>query len=215
MSSSERGHFVRTYPTRLAADEPFHAGHARDLVGNVNHLADQYAQRRVAWVALAASHYYEPDIGAASVAANEWYRCWSSTPFDLHVTEAGLSYALRVRVRAARSAGSGTITARAVVAAAGRGRGYYGSLDNTNVAEGASASATHAWLTMSPSDGMIYLSESQVAEAAQDVATTDQIPGDTVTAQWLRCTVEVWARTTDTGSIPRISGCQVDEFYAP
>lgn len=210
MASSERKAYVRFKHGRFATDDPFHA-FARDIVGNVNHIADQFAQRRLVWVARDASQYFEPEIGAGSITADAYYRVWQSCPFDLHVRDNGESYALRLRVRGARSAGSGTVTFRVVIASESHGRAYVLDLNNGNAGAAPSSSATHAWLDIGPS--IVRLSRDQVAQASRPAQAIDEIGGDVVDAAWLRCTAEVWASTTSTASVPRLSGLQVSEYY--
>jgi hypothetical protein len=209
MPSSERKHYLRFAHSRFAANEPFHA-HARDLIGDVNHLADQFSQRRVAWVAREAAHYFEPE-GGASIAANTFYLLWRSLPFDIHVRENGESYALRTRLRGAISAGTGTASFRVVVAAEGHGRAYYGSLSNPNVSHRVTSSTAHAWIETASS--VVHLDNAMVIQATRDAPSTDEIHGVPSVTTWLRATAEVWAATSSAASVPRLSGLQVDEFY--
>jgi len=212
MSSSERKHYLRFAHARFVGDEPFHA-FARDLVGNIDHLADQFSQHRVRWVARSASHYFEPEIGAGSIVADTFYRLWQSDAFDLHVRETGESYSLRLRLRAARSAGSGTLTFRVVVAAQGIGRAYYADVSQPNVASAECSSATHAWLELHPP--IVHLDLAQVIQATRASQSTDELGGEVIAGRWLRCTAEVWASTTSAASVPRLSGLQVSEYYPP
>jgi hypothetical protein len=211
MASSERKAYVRFKDARLATDEPFHA-FTREMVGNINHLADQFAQRRCAWVAIDSSQYFDPEVGAGSISADTYYRCWQSVPFDLHVRENGESYALRLRIRGARSGGSGTVSFRVAIAAESHARAYYTTLANGNVGAAATSSATHAWLEMGPA--LARLSTQHVSQATRVLTNAiDEIDGDAVRATWLRCTAEIWATTTSTASVPRFSGLQIDEYY--
>lgn len=213
-SSSERGAYVRFSQARFNGDEPL-SSYSRDIVGNVNHIADQFSQVRVAWVARNASHYFEPEVGGTPL-VNTLYRLWQSLPFDLHVRETGESYGLRCRVRGARSAGSGTVSFRIVIASESHGAAYVNNADllNPNVVQGAStSSATHAWLSLVPP--LANLNADQVQQATRVPSTVDEIGGSVVAGSWLRCTAEVWAKTTDAASVPRLSGVQIAEYYGP
>jgi len=212
MASSERKRYLRFAHSHFLANSAFHA-FSRDLIGNVNHLADQFAQRRLSWVAPTSSDYFEPEIGSGSIVADTYYRVWQSLPFDLHVRETGESYALRTRIRGARSTGSGTISFAVAISAEGHGAAYYAGLGNQNVARSITASSTHAWIETASS--VVRLTGDQIVQSAQDVQTADAIGGTAVSAQWLRCTAEVWAATSIAASVPRLSGLQIDEYYAP
>lgn len=213
MASSELGYIDPIDATELDGDQPAHAGMLRRLIGNINHIADQYAQRRVSWAPIAGI-YFEPEVGAASIATGTYYRCWRSTAFDLHVTQASTSYALRCRLHGARSGGAGTVTFRLVVAAEGFGRAWVFDTSNENVSACTTSSATHAWLTLSPAT--IVLTPTMIAQARmRNAPALDSVGGDAQSGEWLRCTAEVWASTTSTASVPRASGLVVDEYYAP
>jgi len=222
MPSSELGWYEDFDPGRVDANRPAGAGHFRRLIGNIDHLADQAAQRRVNWWPISGI-YFAPE--ETSITAGIFYRCWQSCPFDLHVVaqndpdtgEIGAlsSYGLRVRLHAAISTGSALATFRVVVAGQGLGRAIAtaSSITAPNVAEASTASTTAAWLT--PGPAVISLDEDAVDHARQTVTVQNVVGGVDDVAQWLRCTAEVWASTANASSVPRVSGLIVDEYFTP
>lgn len=222
MPSSELALYERFGPGRDDGDWPAHAGELRRLIGDIDHLADQYAQRRVEWWPISGK-YFEPEVAIADTTT--WTRCWTSGPFDLHVyAPSGAvgaasailrSYALRTRLHGAISTGTGTARFRVAVALQGAGAQYTQAafVTASNVAEFSTASTTHGWLDAERS--VTFLDSDAVAQARSAVIVQNAIGGPPDAALWLRCTAEVWASTSVVGNTPRVSGLVVEEFFAP
>lgn len=223
--SSELGYYERFDPSRVDTDRPASAGLLRRLVGNANHIADQYAQRRVVWLPISGV-YYEPEV---AVVANTVQRLWSSTPFDLHVVEkvdpAGVSsglrsYGLRIRLHAACSASGGLAIFRVVVAATGRGMQYVTAPPSESAPNRATfgvSSTSHTWYAAEygpASPQVAFLNDAQIAQARVAESVRDAPGGRSSAALWMRCSAEVWA-SASSGVTPRVSGLIVDEYYGP
>lgn len=220
MPSSELGWYEDFNPDRENSARPVSAGVFRRLVGNINQIGDQASQRRVNWWPISGV-YFEPET-TATLVANTWYRAWHSAPFDLHLyTPVGAgelrSYGLRTRLSGAASALAGTCEFRVVIAAENTG-----AIDastpavvspSTNVSMFFTTSTGHAWLT--PDRAITYLDASHCTRAARDISVSNIIGGASSLTSWLRCTCEVWAFTSATASVPRVSGVIVDEYWTP
>src|SRR5688500_6324068 len=116
MATSELGHYVRFAEATMASpsteEAPFSAGHARRTIGNINHLADQYAQRRIAWIRRTGEHF---GIAFPVVGDNTFYFVWASTPFDVHIAAGGESYRFRARIRTSSDDAVAAATFRVVL----------------------------------------------------------------------------------------------------
>lgn len=205
MSTSELGHYVRHTESALDALDPAGTGMARRGLGNFNHLADQFAQRRIGWSAAPFESVADEPV------SGQWYLLYTSHPFDLHVKPNGESYGCRARLRVTSGHATNKATFRAVLSARGEGLAevYRGGV---NLAE---IEVTQTVYTWQQAAALIYLDAPLVTRATNDVATVDSIGGSTVTARWLRAQLSVWVDVASSASIAGVGGVELDEYVAP
>lgn len=202
MATSTLGHYVRFGETAFNGLDPMDSGMSGRALGNLNHIADQYAQRRIAWVSHGSTLTF-----AETTDDDDWGLIWSSTPFDLHVRDDGTSYRCRLRMRASSDALMGF---RVALSAAGEGAAEVWTAETSNVAS-ISVNGAAAWYAAS---GLLYLDNSRVRRATQSVNTIDSIGGSAIAVRWLRAQLTVWAKS-DGSSTPQLSGIELDEYYSP
>ncbi len=205
MATSQLGHYVRFTESALDALDPADTGMARRACGNANHLADQYAQRRIAWVG-------GPFVTVGDEPVpGQWYRLWTSHPFDLHVLPEGESYRCRLRLRVTSGDASDPATFRAVLSARGGGLAE-AYRDGANVTDVTVTQATYTW--EDPPE-LVYLDARLVAAAQESVSTVDSIGGEPRAPLWLRAQLSVWVEISDSASIAGLGGVQLDEYVIP
>jgi hypothetical protein len=205
MSTSEFGHYVRHTESALDSLDPLDTGMMRRGAGNVNHLSDQFAQRRIGW----SSDPFE--TVADEPVPGEWYRVWTSHPFDLHVMPNGESYRCRVRLRISSGSASDKATFRAVISPRGAGLAelYRGDV---NVYEAIVTQTAYTW---EQAGDLLYLDAPLVARVTDDVATIDAIGGATATARWIRPQLSVWVDVADGAVVAGLGGVELDEYMEP
>ena len=207
MATSELGHYVRHTETALDALDPADTGMLVRAIGNLDHLADQYAQRRVASV-----QFGTPFVTVADEpVSGTYYRLWTSTPFDLHVTQSGESYPCRVRLNVTSGHATNAASFYAVLAPRGLAEteAYRGDV---NVATVSVARTTYAW---EQPNALIYLDDSLVRLASESVSTIDSIGGSEVSARWLRVQLTVWVDVEVPASVAGLGGVELDEYLDP
>lgn len=213
MPSSTLGHYVRFRPSDINARDPVDSGMASRALGNLNHLADQYAQVRIKWVAPAgdslATSANEPTL------ASGHQRLWTSTPFDLHVRPDGESYRLRLRwlLRGDTAFGS-TEDAHFIAALGPAGDSLSEAFaGGPNVAEHSLTSASLTWVDHGD---LLYLDADRVRRCRQIVPAINEVGGAERNALWLRCELSVWCRVEDLVSdVGALGGLELTEYYAP
>lgn len=209
MSTSELGHYVRFGETAIDSLDPVDTGMARRAIGNLSHIADQYAQRRIAWV----SHGSTLDTIVDTTVAGTFWRLWTSHPFDLHVQANHESYRCRVRLRVSSGSASNKATFRAVLAPYEEREaeaGLYGTRVNATEIE-----VTQTAYTWEDGAALIYLDAPLVGRASERATTIDSIGGEATRVQWLRAHLSVWVDVAATASIASLGGVQLDEYVAP
>jgi hypothetical protein len=210
MATSTLEHYVRFGETSIDSLDPVDSGLSDRALGNLNHVADQYAQRRIGWV-LWGSNYFTHDADI-TVPANEYSRVWTSTPFDLHVRPDSTTYSCRVRLRVSSNHATATATFRATLAARGdtEGESYRAGV---NVAE---IQVTQTGYTWEQGASLIYLDTPRMrrAQTIEPAPVKNTVSGAVVSGTWLRAQLVVWA-AVESGASPRLSGLELDEFIPP
>lgn len=208
MATSALGHYVRFGETAIDSLDPCDSGMLQRAIGNLNHVADQCAQVRVAWVGRATgNNYYTYDSGGAP-AAGVYERIWLSTSFDMHLRSDGRPYQGRVRVRCSSNHATNAVWIRAVLAPQGLVEGEHFSA-GTHVAEWNIARSTYSWET-----GTLQMDETVTMRAIHDAPIVDAVGGTVRAGQWLRVQLGIYA-THATGAEPRVSGVQLAEYLEP
>lgn len=209
MATSELGYYVRHTESALDALDPCDTGMLRRALGNLNHIADQYAQRRIGWVIPVGGSPFVTVSGEPT--AGKYYRLYTSTPFDLHVAADGASYPCRVRLRIKSGHANIKATFRACLSPVGRGATEVNVAD-VNVAEMDVTGTAYAWTR---AENLIWLDALRVREARTTVSTIDSIGGAPVGALWLRAELSVWVSVQDTELIAGLGGVELDEYVPP
>jgi hypothetical protein len=204
MATTTLQRYVRFGESEINARDPMDAGMCQRALSNLNHLADQYAQHRVQWVMHSGAFYaYAP-----TPAEGEWALVWMSTPFDLHLRESGLSYAMRLRMRVSSNSAIDAATFRAVVSPVGEAVSER-DVAGPNTGDVAITSASYSWLA--PTD-LLHLDARRVNRGAESAPALDTIGGTTLPTQWLRAVLTVWGKVNGPGATPRLQGVHLSEF---
>lgn len=213
MPTSTLGHYVRFRASDINARDPVDSGMAARALGNLNHLADQYAQVRIKWVA-PVGRSLQTAAGAETLASGH-QRLWTSTPFDLHVRPNGESYRLRLRwlLRGDTAGGSG-VDAHFMAAIGPAGDSLSEQFARgPNVAEHALTSASLTWVDH---PDLLHLDANLVRRCRQIVPSINEVGGAERNALWLRCELSVWCRVEDLVSdVGALGGLELTEYYAP
>lgn len=214
MATSRLGHYVRFGESTIDALDPFDSETSGDILGNLNHLADQYAQVRIAWALPTGGTSYAVAAGVAEV--DGYQRLWTSTPFDMHVRASGESYKCRLRVRVAANitgVGSAPASFRFALSAPGEADDELNSAGNNRAVESVSTAGVAEWRTHS---ALIWLDAPRVVRATQAVAAIDAVSGETRSARWLRVTLTAWAHVDSIADdTAQLTGLELAEYLAP
>lgn len=216
MATSEDGHYVRYQSSLVDADEPTDTGIHRRAMGNLDHVADQFAQTRVRWVSH-GNQYYTLD-SSLSLTTGEYYLLWRSSFFDLHVAPVGSSgemrsYGLRCSTLAASASGNVTIytalslpedslfritSGESDVGSSFRGTGY-GWADQPNLDDG----------------GLMYLNDAHIRRARAAAPSVDSVGGRVTAVPWVRVCLSVYGVAASGGGEPRLRGVELTEYLEP
>ncbi|MGE0400848.1 MAG: hypothetical protein AB7T06_29325, partial [Kofleriaceae bacterium] len=121
MGTSTKGYYARFPEAQGDANDDVDTEIFRDIVDNLNHLGDQYAQTLVNWAP--QSGKYMGIDATITPAIDTYYRLWRSGPFDLHVRVIDgevRSYPLYCRLYITGNSGSFQAAFAAVVATEGQ-----------------------------------------------------------------------------------------------
>lgn len=200
--------YIRHATGDFGDGDPCDAALARDvLVNNAMHIADENAQVRVAWKAGTQTSYLE--VGTPPT-TSAWSKVTGWGPFPISVTAAGSSYQMRVRMRGYISKASTTIDFRLVLSSPEFSRRDL-ELNGGNVANFQSTSTTDAAMAAS-GDNIISMSVAQVTEAMESFATVLAVGGAPTSIDWCWATLDLYARTSDVTSLPRVTGVYAAEY---
>lgn len=214
MASSELEHYVRFSPTKVygvSGDGPVDTGTSVRALGNLAHLADQFAQVRSRWVARNSSDVAKIDPNVTFV-INKKFLLWTTAAFDLHLRPDGSAYDCRWRVRGARSGAAGTTTFSVGLVPLRFAEAQIQTND-VDVSTSTTTSLTHAWLT--PADALLRLPPDLVAAVRADVSTVDTVAGTERSASWLEVYAQVWGEGNNVAAAPECSGLEISEYFAP
>lgn len=215
MPSSKLGHYVNFSPAQVGTIAPVDSGMSQRAIGNLNHLADQFAQRRIGWVSPDPNQYFAVGDDYEVVTVAGFQRLWTSTPFDLHIRGDGESYRCRLRWRLYGNAyglPSNKAKFRAVIGPAGDSESeLFAGGPNTAFHEVDSLNEWEGWVEHGE---LLYLDSARVRRWRKSVAAINEPGGREATAIWLRCELSVWCWAADVGA-GRLSGLQLDEYFAP
>lgn len=136
------------------ADAALDAGFVRDFVqNNLNHLADESAQVRVAYAAtLNGLDDTTSGIGGYNAPGDftlgaVWYELASFGPFPIRIRKDGTPYRMRVRVNAKAAVATNDVKIRLVLCPRSRAAGYVASSLDLVWESATFSSTTAAWLT--------------------------------------------------------------------
>ena len=205
MATSIHEGVIRYEIAQLDTDEPVDTAHARILINNALHFADEAGQVLVAF----------PPISGRSMESvpnvvSTWTRITAFGPFALRVQSDGTPYPVVVQLAGVTS-GAGPVTfrvaltpdddddERAEILAAG---------DNTS--DASTSSTTLAWLTMGTSP--ITLTPAKASAMTQTLSTIDAVGGDPVSVRVCLCRVAVWGQYTGSKSQPILHGLYAREY---
>lgn len=208
MATSVLGHYVRFGESAIDEIDPVDSGMAGRALGNLNHIADQYAQRRIAWVSVDGDTL---DTDPNDIVADTPWRLYTSGEFDVHVHQTGESYRFRLRLRVQSGDASDEATFSAVLAPVGESLVELHRA-GPNVADIAVIGASFTW---EDAAALLYLDAERVTAASRSVATINEAGGDPVAGQWLRVQLTVWVSVEDTTSVASLGGVQLDEYVEP
>lgn len=213
MPSSVLGHYVRFSSAAIDGLDFVDSGMSQRALGNLNHLADQFAQVRVKWALPLGVN--PPAIDPAGIfvgGVDGWQRLWTSSAFDLHVRSDLTSYPCRLRWALSSDGTVSSPIFRAVLAPINESAGEL-FLGGDNVAEHVLPNAPMAWVEHG---SLLHLDAVRVRRATRDVATIDSIPGLAAAARWLRCELSVWVSPdSPTDDVAELGGVELEEYYAP
>jgi hypothetical protein len=204
-------------------DEPVDTALVRDaLVGSLLHKADEVAQVRACWVALAnglISSYDEflviqdvhGSLQVASADVPQWYGFPVRVRFAPKIKADGTGYRLRCRLRGASSGGHRVDFAIAVApkrAPEFWGEQWFGPVKYYTNKTNTSA----AWLSADDGTNYLDISADVVAAGIETWSTFEDIGGDPCSVQV--CTLEaiIVAQTFNAGSEPRLHGYLIAEY---
>lgn len=191
----------RTWNENAAVDATF----TRDIVhNNLCHLADEYAQVRVAWGATSGTFDDQQVNFQASVSSyslNTWYPMVSFGPWPLALRQSGDGYYIRLRLSVGAGKAGDTVEVRAVVSPAAEAAGLIG-VDEDYVYEvtANSTSSTTAGSSQGPNawSNMIYIPAAVTSGWTQTTATLDDISGNARSVDQCLVALNVYGRTTST-----------------
>lgn len=210
MATSTLGYYARFSEAAINGLDFVDSGMAQRALGNLNHLADQYAQVRCEWVAPTGNAGIVAD--GDTLALGAYQRLWTTPPFDLHVRGEFSTYRLRVSLRVHSGDATDAATFRVVLAPVGEGADELFSGDD-NVAEETVAGASFAWVRHAD---LLFLDAARVRRATRSVAAINEVGGATATAKWLRVEASVWVSPDDDiASVPALGGVELEEYYGP
>jgi hypothetical protein len=203
------------YAGRIAFDDSLfgedypHAAHtARAYIAeNLEHLADEAGQVRVAWRSPAPTTAFLTHETITRI--DTPYLIWESDPFPVTLDEDGVPYPLRIDA-AGFASQANAVTFRVVAAPAGRSLTYARSPTFPQVVDCTTSSTTDGWLTHA--DNLVQMSSSDAVEGLEEIPTIDAIGGDPVTVAATLATISVWALTSNLSTALRLTGVYAAEY---
>lgn len=205
--------YVRHNAGQLTDNSAFGAAQARDhLVNNANHIADSAGQVLINWTAgtsgaadSGSPGYLTPTLtGGNLAAADTYYRVTRFGPLPILVHSNGASYALRGRIRAYLSA-AGTATFRAVICTPSRSLSTRNDTAAANAFTFVTTATSDAW-DNAETDNIATLTADDVSLALTEQSTLAAVGGAAVSVYVALVTVDIYAKSSATTSVPRLTG---------
>jgi hypothetical protein len=205
-------------------NDPVDATLMRDVVlNNLCHFADEFAQVRVNWSAGVTT--YTNGSGylttrTTGLDTSSWFHIQTFGPFPIALRQSvglgGASYRLRVRIAGASSAGN-AVTFRAALTSYSAGQSAVnGELDD-HIFEATTSSTSMGWLT-GTSQGVnawttqIVVPSAYVGTWLVPVSTKTDIGSDLAAVTQCVVSLQVWAKTSNTASVPRLGAVYAAEW---
>lgn len=200
--------YIRHATGDFGDGDPCDAALARDvLFNNPMHIADECGQVRIAWTAGTSTSYLEAGTPPSTSA---WNKVTGFGPFPLTISADGESYALRVRMSGYNSKASTTIEWRAVLCTPTQSRRDL-ELNGDNVANFTTTTTTDGAVDAA-TDNVILMSRAQVTEAIASFDTLAALGGGPATIDWCWVMLDIYAKTNDVTSLPRLTGVYAAEY---
>lgn len=222
MATSEDGHYTRFDESLIDDGDAADTGMHRRAIGNLDHLADQFAQNRVKWILPSGSYFeVDPDItpgtdtyfGTITTSGDGVLNMlWKSTPFDLHVREIGETYHCRCRLRVRSNHFSNTATFRACLAPVGFSAAEVARADVNTADTNAVSGTGFSWEDV---DALMYLDDALIARATQSVSVPNAVGGEYRGATWLRVELVIVGQVNDATAEAHLDGCELTEYVVP
>ncbi len=225
MSTSPLGGRLLTDTTLFqGGNDPVDTTLMRDVVlNNLCHFADEFAQVRVNWSAGVTT--YTNGSGylttrTTGLDTSSWFHIQTFGPFPIALRQSvglgGASYRLRVRLAGASSAGH-SVTFRAVLTSYSSGQSVVnGELDD-HIFEASTTSTSVAWLTGS-SQGtnawptQVVVPSAYVGPWLVPVSTKTDLGSDLAAVSQCLVSLQVYAKTSNTSSVPRLGAVYAAEW---
>lgn len=225
MSTSLWGGRVAYDTADWAATSPVDTVQSRAIANNIAHACDSSGQVLECWTVSDANGVTR-SMGPGTKSTLSWHSLYHG-PHHTIRTVAGQSYTMRVRLRGRRVAASGSVRFGLAVLPAGDGawsfplqrNAFDPAYDNAEHFE--TSSATGAWLSPTDpfssgihGDGLLTLSESQLAQCLYSSGTSETLGGDAVFVTYHRVRVSVYVRQlSETPAMtPYLTGLYVAEY---
>ncbi len=190
---------------------------SRIVMSNLNHMADEFAQVRVAMSNTKISSFYaDPYLTSQTPAAADVPYLVTSATFPMNVRVQGQAYKLRVRIGGATANAAATATFYAVLGQGSRAAvGLFEASDSVYVTSG-TASTSAAWLTgvSQGTEAYTTMMEMDAAKTSLCLAqfpTNVELGGDPATVAVTWATLTIFASTTNAAYTPRLYGLYAAE----
>lgn len=210
---------IRFDPDQLNTSDPVDTALVKDaLANNLMHLADEFCQNRVKFVArnnalTAENPYLEPQ--EASLSNDKFYRIARFGPFPLTCNSTGDAYVLRVRV-ACNSANSHLTTLRVVITGPSLSDISAADADPERTITFTTSSTSIAWIAGATlSDHLIQLRTGFVqSELLSSGRSTHDFPDDFDQGVLIyEAYADVWGKSANVvSSPPRLYGLDIAEY---
>ncbi len=211
MATSEYGYRVLIDTAAVGGQtQALDARTSRIVMSNLNHMADEFAQVRVALSSTKISSFYaEPYLTSRQPQTPGVPYLITSASFPMNVRVQGQAYKLRVRIGGATANAAATATFYAVL-----GQGHRASADVSLASDAVyvtagTASTSAAWLTGASQGAQAYTTMVEMDAAATALClaqfpTAEQLGGDPVSVPLTWATLSIFASTTNLSYVPRL-----------
>lgn len=203
-SHSELGYYVRGLEARLVADYGADAAYCRHAFNNLNHLADEYGQAPAGLVMKSGSEIQQATVSTSNLIR---FKEVGSLEWPLRVRADGSSFRVICRVRGRISTGTADVEF-AIRLTHNRDGHPEPNVAEANVALETVSSTSLTYLDFDP----IYLTAAQVSAAETRPFPTKHYDGSLGSVDLIVARLDLYARTSQSGSKPTISLWEYREF---